>query len=361
MKRIIEIDGIRGVAILLVISFHYINNQLVESTNFFGKIMAKATGFGWVGVDLFFVLSGFLIGSVLLNSKISSNYFSTFYTRRIVRIIPNYFLFITIFLLIIKSGYFDKNYFLTGNNVIPIWSYYFMIHNFFMFGSQNLGNDSVCITWSIGIEEQFYLIIPFLLWKLNSKWIPYLMIAIVFIAIISRMQYDHWIERYVILNCRADSLSLGVLVAWFNFEYSLTEEIPKIKKILVFVLLFVMGFCGIIHLIYGDLGVFKHTLFSIIFAISILFALGMNQNLYGKILRNKVLCWVGSISYSLYLFHYMILGLVHHFDGKNGIIINNIKDVILTLIAFIITFGFSSLVYSYLEIPMIKIGKKFKY
>jgi peptidoglycan/LPS O-acetylase OafA/YrhL len=361
MKRIIEIDGIRGFAILLVISFHYINNQLIESTNFLGKIMAKVTSFGWVGVDLFFVLSGFLIGSVLLNNKISINYFSTFYKRRLVRIFPNYVLLITLFLFIIKSGYFDKNYFLTGNNVIPIWSYYLMIHNFFMFASQNLGNDSICITWSIGIEEQFYLIIPFVLWKLNTKWIPYLMIFIILVAIVSRMQYEHWIERYVLLSCRADSLSFGVLIAWFNYKYSLNEKIPKIKTILIFILLIVFVFCGTIYYLYADLGVYKHTFFSIIFSICILFALGMNQNFYGKILRNKILCWVGSISYSLYLFHYIILGLVHHFDGKNGIIINNSKDVLLTLIALILTFGFSYLVNRFIENPMIKIGKKFKY
>src|SRR5437763_11521049 len=60
--RIIELDGLRGIAILLVVSFHYLNNQLLESQNSFGKVLGRATQFGWLGVDLFFVLSGFLIG-----------------------------------------------------------------------------------------------------------------------------------------------------------------------------------------------------------------------------------------------------------------------------------------------------------
>ena len=78
-KRIPELDGLRGIAILLVLSFHYINNQLIQSENKIGKTLTKLTSFGWVGVDLFFVLSGFLIGSILMRSQSSPKYFTTFF------------------------------------------------------------------------------------------------------------------------------------------------------------------------------------------------------------------------------------------------------------------------------------------
>ncbi|HKP32089.1 MAG TPA: acyltransferase family protein, partial [Chitinophagaceae bacterium] len=80
-KRIKELDGLRGIAILLVLSFHYINNQMVNRTDTLSKAITKATSFGWVGVDLFFVLSGFLIGSILIANKLKDNYFRTFYIR----------------------------------------------------------------------------------------------------------------------------------------------------------------------------------------------------------------------------------------------------------------------------------------
>src|SRR5215467_121159 len=67
--RITELDGLRGIAILLVMSFHYLNNQLSESDNRWGRLIATGTQFGWLGVDLFFVLSGFLIGTILIANK----------------------------------------------------------------------------------------------------------------------------------------------------------------------------------------------------------------------------------------------------------------------------------------------------
>ena len=68
-KRIPELDGLRGIAVLMVVAFHYINNQLVNANSHLGKIFYKLTSVGWVGVDLFFVLSGFLIGTILMNNK----------------------------------------------------------------------------------------------------------------------------------------------------------------------------------------------------------------------------------------------------------------------------------------------------
>ena len=79
MKRIPQIDGLRAIAILLVLSFHYINNQLVNETTKIAKFFCFATSFGWAGVDLFFVLSGFLIGSILLLNKQKDKYFAAFY------------------------------------------------------------------------------------------------------------------------------------------------------------------------------------------------------------------------------------------------------------------------------------------
>ena len=97
-QRIPELDGLRGVAILLVIAFHYVNNQLVHATHSVSKALAHITSFGWVGVDLFFVLSGFLIGSILISKKELRELFQTiFYKARSAhhsKLLPaSYFLF----------------------------------------------------------------------------------------------------------------------------------------------------------------------------------------------------------------------------------------------------------------------------
>ena len=361
MTRIKEIDGIRGIAILLVVSFHYINNQLVDSSFYIGQLMAKITGFGWVGVDLFFVLSGFLIGTVLLNTLKSKNYFKTFYLRRIFRIIPNYFLLILIFILVKTSDLFDDNYFLTGNDVVPLWSYFLMVHNFFMSSLNNLGNDSMSITWSIGIEEQFYLVIPLLLWRLNPKYIPYLMVLFIVLSILSRNVFGHWIDKYVLIYCRLDSLSMGVIIAWLNRYYVIKDVVCKIRNILFIVLFITMIASAYFYVSYGDLGIYKHTLFSLVFSILILFALGLNSNLYGTFLRCDLLCWIGRLSYSLYLFHFIILGFVHHYSGKHGCIIRNVNDILLTFMALVISFCFSIILYRFYEEPFVRMGKRFKY
>ena len=123
----------------MVVSFHYINNQLINSGSRIGKVIYKLTSFGWVGVDLFFVLSGFLIGTILMNNRGAKNYFSTFYIRRVVRIIPNYYLLIGLFVMIGLIPFFSSDYFLTGNNVIPVWAYLVMVHNIFIAHLQNFG------------------------------------------------------------------------------------------------------------------------------------------------------------------------------------------------------------------------------
>jgi peptidoglycan/LPS O-acetylase OafA/YrhL len=101
--RIPELDGLRGFAILSVVSIHYFYDpgaKLPRLLHYFQNLFAL----GWTGVDLFFVLSGFLIGGILLEARTSSNYFKTFYARRFFRIIPVYYLWIVCFIVLVVVG-----------------------------------------------------------------------------------------------------------------------------------------------------------------------------------------------------------------------------------------------------------------
>ena len=90
--RIIELDGIRGLAILLVLIWHYLANTAATTIGSWQSYALATLGLTWSGVDLFFVLSGFLIGGILYDAKDSTSYYRTFYGRRIYRIFPLYFL-----------------------------------------------------------------------------------------------------------------------------------------------------------------------------------------------------------------------------------------------------------------------------
>jgi len=359
--RIPELDGLRGIAILLVVSFHYINNQIAGSTNKMASILAKATGFGWLGVDLFFILSGFLIGGILISNKQSKKYFGTFYIRRLVRIVPNYFLLLACYGIIWYFGIAAGNHFLTGNNDIPYWSYFLMLHNFFMAGVPSMGNDSLSITWSIGVEEQFYLVFPLLVYFIRDKWLPALLVCLIVSASIVRAQFDHWIPRYVLLPARFDGLAMGFLVAWLHKHGYLMKYRKKLRNLLPWLMVVVILTCGYFYWKYDDLGVVKHTLFAIIFSSGLILALIAANSWYGAVLRNSILMWIGTISYSLYLFHELILGLTHHFITHNENHIDSLADVGITFLAFFLSLLCAWGVFKWLEQPMVLLGKRFKY
>lgn len=346
---------------MLVISFHYINNQLVNTQTALGKILYNLTGFGWVGVDLFFVISGFLIGSILLRNKATGKLFKSFFIRRFVRIVPNYYLLIIIFIIISQLSFFKDDYFLTGNNVIPAWSYFAMTHNFFMADLQNMGNDAMSVTWSIGIEEQFYILFPLFILLIKEKWLPYFLIVLIGLAIYCRSLYPHWIPAYVLLPCRMDAISFGILLAWLykNFDIKLLVQ-KHLSKMLMSVGLVII-ICAYLFYFYRDLGIVRNSLFAYVFFILILIALGKPQSLYSRLLSNNLLGWIGMISYSLYLFHYLILGVFRnlgsHFYKDGGTAFH----VSVSTAALIFSFFFAWMVYQFLEKPFVTLGKKFKY
>src|SRR5271156_3076565 len=95
--RIPELDGLRGIAILLVLAYHYVSIPSgVAPTHLYQRLFA----IGWSGVDLFFVLSGFLIGGILLDVRESPNYFKSFYGRRFYRIVPLYYVWVAIYFIV---------------------------------------------------------------------------------------------------------------------------------------------------------------------------------------------------------------------------------------------------------------------
>jgi len=96
VPRIPQLDGLRGLAILLVIGYHYISMPGADAAGVF-QVFAWCLRLGWAGVDLFFVLSGFLIGGILIDARESPNYFRTFYVRRVLRILPLYAVLLALF------------------------------------------------------------------------------------------------------------------------------------------------------------------------------------------------------------------------------------------------------------------------
>jgi len=172
-SRIPELDGIRGLAILSVICFHYISMEDVMPAGSITDRLQRLVILGGTGVDLFFVLSGFLIGGILLDVKESPRYFSTFYVLRCFRIIPVYFAWIIAYILIAAFGG-THLLALSHSGVAPrldyqIYDHFLFLQNFYLDRLHGLAGAWFDHTWSLAVEEQFYLVIPFVVWFLSRR------------------------------------------------------------------------------------------------------------------------------------------------------------------------------------------------
>ncbi|MEZ5172425.1 MAG: acyltransferase [Bacteroidia bacterium] len=223
-KNIPFLDGIRGFAVSFVLLYHFLPKTISLATgSTFNKIWDVFWLMGWSGVDLFFVLSGFLITGILYKSKSKKNYFKNFYIRRFLRIFPLYYL------VIIMSAIFIRDYH------VDIW-YWLYLSNFDV--SLNIPFHPVLVVaWSLSIEEQYYLLYPSIVYFLNDKsWIRLLFGLIIlsfslriaghhFGWFIPRQMYHHTILHF-------DGIALGGLLRMLIFNYEKYQKVIKAYMIL---------------------------------------------------------------------------------------------------------------------------------
>ena len=210
-----ELDGIRGIALLAVMLSHGGGRYILQTT-LAAKLFAYAMVPGWGGVELFFVLSGFLITGILLKSKAAENYFSSFYARRFLRIFPIYYLVVT-------AGLVAAHYSVWWNTMMPPErmriSYYFYAQNWPLFWNHG-AYQTVSVFghfWSLAVEEQFYLVWPLIIWLLPEGWILLLCTVGLVMALPLRFymvhHYAESLGAMVMTTSRMDGLLIGVILA----------------------------------------------------------------------------------------------------------------------------------------------------
>ncbi|MGK0185208.1 MAG: peptidoglycan/LPS O-acetylase OafA/YrhL [Verrucomicrobiales bacterium] len=216
-KHIPCLDGVRGVAVLLVLCRHLLP---VEPIGFIPLEYArKVLEAGWIGVDLFFVLSGFLITGILLDTRGSNRSFRNFYARRSLRIFPLYFFVLLVGLVILPvAGIHYEGMQINLENQLWLWTY---ASNFAMAfqDSYLFTADGFILShlWSLAVEEHFYLVWPFAV--LSLSWKPLLRICLGTIVIALALRCTLYlsgvtgIANYVLTFCRMDSLMFGALLA----------------------------------------------------------------------------------------------------------------------------------------------------
>jgi peptidoglycan/LPS O-acetylase OafA/YrhL len=306
----------------------------------------------------FFVLSGFLIGRILISNRNSTHYFSTFYRRRCLRIFPPYYASLICFSFV--SHYYSNSIPWLTQPSYPLLSYYFYLQNFWMantgFGAQWLG-----ITWSLAIEEQFYLLFPVLVYVISPKFLPKLLLIGVFLAPFFRFLYSNNLGCYVLLPARMDALLIGVLIAHFHLKQQIDTffgtKIKQLEWILLTLSLIILLIKMLFKVTLG--GVVIHSFLAIFYATLLIYILVIKpQNSIYRVLSHPFLVFMGKISYTFYLTHQVFNGLLHQFILHQSPQINNLKDVFVTTFALITTFCFSAISYVYFEKPLLLLNRK---
>ena len=340
------LDALRGIAISLVVAFHFFGEWTPLGTSRALVWAHNLANVGWTGVDLFFVLSGFLIGGILIDHRSSDRYFGTFYARRVLRIMPLYLVTLGIYALLYTlydwraaglSGMFTLQ--------LPLWSLVTLSQNIVTgFHGGWLGPGWLGITWSLCIEEQFYLLLPVLIRFLPAKRIPWLCLFAIAFAPLFRTLMLHLmpgnaLAPYVLLPSRMDSLFMGVLAAWIWRSEQWRARLVRWRSqtIAMFLLMSVALLTNLERIGagygYRTQSIGYTVIASYYFIALLLVVSGRPPGRLAKALRTP-LCWAGLGAYSIYLFHRPIQGLVAHAVGSSGASAQVLSLAIIALVAW---------------------------
>jgi len=212
-----RLDGLRGLAILLVMLYHTTHYGLARTA--LDEALTIVPSVGWSGVDLFFVLSGFLITGILLGAKESPTYYRAFYARRVLRIFPLYYATLVFFLLIVPRLplFAPVDYFWNpGANREQVW-YWLYLSNVQAALTGAWQHRTLDISWSLAIEEHFYLVWPFVVRRASERRLLQICAGTIVAALGLRALLVATgaspLAAYTLTPCRLDTLATGAAIA----------------------------------------------------------------------------------------------------------------------------------------------------
>ena len=316
-RKLQALDGLRGIAITLVFLYH-MKGQM-PAVNVFFLYLIQYAGVGWVGVDLFFVLSGFLITGILLDTRDASNYFSGFYARRVLRIFPPCYVTVLIVTALASFGlvYNTESY----KSLVAAFFYFSNYWNILGLGNLPAGMG---ILWSLAVEEHYYLLFPplyawFVRSSVSRKRQAVCLLALCAGALIwrcCRAAFFHspWANIYEGTDTRFDSILYGCVLA-IVANPRLGDEAPWLKKhanvlALAGALLIALSFTYR-NPFFRD--TFRYTLNAIGLAPIFFLVTLPEKHFLTRCLEWRVLRRLGQLSYSMYLIHHTFFHHFYHF------------------------------------------------
>ena len=370
--RVPELDGLRGLAILLVLAWHLAPRR---PGTLLGDALETIYGLTWTGVDLFFVLSGFLLGGILLDQARSRGLLGTFYLRRICRILPLYGVLLALFSagtwLFSGSPGVLAWWLFGGRDALPLWTYFTFTQNFAIVHFQGMGAPAAAPTWSLAIEEQFYLLLPWLVLGIPRRWLPPVLLLLISGAVGIRVfLYQHHpasgFAGHHLLPSRMDALLVGVLGAllqrspWCSRWLARSAALRNLPFLVLLqgtaVLAWLSPAMGSGGMAWGG-----YTWMALFYLDLVLVTLYAPKGILARFFRLSWLRWLGVRSYGLYLLHQAVVGTVFilayghaHGPPEPG-------DVLVSLVALALLLVLAAASWRWLETPFLRLGRRRPY
>lgn len=340
-SRLPQLDGIRGIAILMVI----IHN---ESVKYPLLSLDRLFTNGWMGVDLFFVLSGFLITAILLDSKQSAGYFRNFYIRRCLRIWPLYYASLFFMFVVVPLVRPSEGATIFAERSSPWWAYPFYLQNFLVPIPAN-ATGLLGVTWSLAIEEQFYLVWPLVVRFSSMVALRRIALTVVCLSPLLRLfMVSQGLQIYSNTFSRLDGLMAGALLACVIRSKGFEPSRFLGRAWVAFLALGPLAFA----ITSVDARWFVFSMSAVASVALVYVSLYSKQQWLQSLLTNRFIVYTGAISYGLYLLHKIPFNL-----GR----LLSLDDypVLAAPILLAVSYGIATLSWIFLEKPFLKLKRFF--
>lgn len=312
-RHIPVLDGIRGLAVGLVMAHHFLltfvpqGNPLDAAVSF----VAKA---GWAGVDLFFVLSGFLITGILYDTRKREHYWRNFYARRTLRIFPLYYVVLALLYLVLPHlPYAEVQEYVGAAADDQVWYWTYLTNVKLALKARFYDHLLPNVLWSLAVEEQFYLVWPFVVLFCGRRALLSICVGLIVGAPLLRFAlleagFDP-IAGYVLTPTRMDSLAAGALLALAVRGPGGLERWARPARWAALASAAGLGViaarhAGLLKYQYADVNVLGFSLLAVLFGALVVHCLTCGQRgLVYRALDNTPMRLLGKYSYALYLCH----------------------------------------------------------
>ena len=308
------LDGIRGMAVLMVLVFHFVGNML--PTNWIERAIVRTTSYGAFGVELFFVLSGFLITGILYDSRNKPHYFHNFYARRVLRVFPLYYgvlglvFFVAPMISLLRGPTLDYLVERQG------WAWLYAV-NIYIAKQGDWSFSYIEHFWSLAVEEHFYLFWPLVVFLVarRPRTLIALSLGVALCAVLARLiglflGLSYW-TTYVLTPFRLDGLALGAFLAVMARQ---PNGLERMVQALPRVLAVVGGLLAVTY-IWADpssqwmplVGTTRSALIQVLLACMLVWALvAPARSATKRFFCSRSMIFLGTYSYGLYVYHHLI-------------------------------------------------------